>query len=102
MDKQIESKNNMKREIKFRAWSKHHKKMHGNVIYHDEEVTDADPWEYMQFTGLLDKNGKELFEGDLCKDSKGDIIEIGMGTAYAVYINQPLELIGNIYENPQR
>jgi hypothetical protein len=63
----------------------------------------------MQFTGLLDKTGKEIWEGDIVKDSFGHFTkEVVEMTPYFFheYIeygleNATIEVIGNIYENPE-
>ena len=58
------------REIKFRAWNKTTKEMlynefhvtaNGEVVSFGETLNAV----LMQFTGLLDRNGKEIWEGDL-------------------------------------
>ena len=61
----------MNREIKFRAWNKLDKKMITDWLSCGPELNSnfRNPvdWVYMQFTGLLDKNGREIFEGDVVR-----------------------------------
>jgi uncharacterized phage protein (TIGR01671 family) len=65
------------REIKFRAWDKKGRKMHCHdalrtlVIGHYMPDSEDDEFVVMQFTGLLDKNGREIFEGDLLRRPVG-------------------------------
>ena len=96
----------MNRVIKFRGWDKG---MWPDVFVSGDLWTDnicEDLWHsgpIMQFTGLADKNGKEIYEGDC--DSVGNVVEFLNG-CWCLNGDRPLygfgfEVSGNIYENPE-
>lgn len=127
------------REIKFRAWNKKLKKMFkigqitiekGSWNYEPEGreyIGMSLPYQpsfiLMQYTGLKDKNGKEIYEGDIvyCQTKYGKAkakIEFFNGKFVAYWnsvithpknglcikyydINTKFEVIGNIYENKE-
>jgi len=125
---------NMEREIKFRAWEVN-KGLGGRMtepftlidIHNRKYVATgfADRIEFMQFTGLLDKNGKEIYEGDIVEmtDPYGEdklkceikyengafTVEadgwFGMGECDVTAVGWAqeqdilIEVIGNIFEN---
>lgn len=117
----------MKREIKFRAWDKKNNKMLGvseigNLMFaYGENYDHITKYEadIMQFTGLLDKNGKEIYEGDIvnCNLPKADwtleenkkfavqwsdiLLGFTNGSHGFLYEYSDFEVIGNIYENPE-
>ena len=119
------------REIKFRAWYKPYKQMcqveslrfDGNGVYtvvlieesfYDRRLVEADEIVIEQFTGLEDKNGTEIYEGDILIDDTGEPIEYWVvkfsesgfvgecaGVAEPLFELANLEVVGNIHENPE-
>jgi len=80
------------REIKFRAWDNVNKIMFPNVFDHpdfllEDMMEQPKIFFIMQYTGLKDKNGKEVYEGDIIKnewvncngDDIGQIWEVKFG-----------------------
>jgi len=129
------NKKQMNRELKFRAWD-------GSRFVHFDGITigigknryrnkkDNSPYvmfendtfgnhvnlrkhEVSQYTGLKDKNGKEIYEGDVCVTKYPDnihdlyhgVVTYNNSKAFfefsgiPLYIAENIEVIGNIYEN---
>lgn len=116
------------KKIKFRAWMDNEMLSHENLIDMDQEtnaiytiITDEEIEEgtvFMQYTGLKDKNGVEIFDKDIV-EIKGHAFHgsVDIDGKYEVGYNERMELccgnlilfrqlpyitvIGNIYENPE-
>ncbi len=77
-------------------------------LWHSEdkiERKEIDEYVVMAFSGSKDKNGKDIYEGDMY--SRGNIVEFSFGS-FNINGDTPLnaiasriEIIGNKYENPE-
>lgn len=109
------------RDIKFRAWIDKSKMIFSSDTYGDyidffdlcRKHHDGFGGCYlMQYTGLKDKNGKEIYEGDILQRLNGnlDVVIFDSGS-YCVKHKEGdmdflafknyFEILGNIYENPE-
>jgi uncharacterized phage protein (TIGR01671 family) len=65
------------RPLEFRAWDKNDLEMINEFdSKYDWEYKDSGDFILMQFTGLLDKNGTKIFEGDIMKFEHDDIVSV--------------------------
>ena len=110
------------RVIKFRAWDSTNKRFEyfdfsGGVNEHHNDAEDVLDWvrrwnwPVMQFTGLTDRNGREVFEGDIVEhliefkeEMERFIGVVSWTSAHGVLVGDfPLgvdfSVIGNIHEN---
>ncbi|WP_367386966.1 YopX family protein [Bacillus vallismortis] len=120
------------REIKFRAWDENSQEMiyevgitpEGIPYSIPENAEGCDQFNYfltchkMQYTGLKDKNGREIYEGDIVVDGRENSAEVVFDDGCfcvigylgdlrthplrdSLFCGERFEVIGNIYEDPE-
>lgn len=107
------------RELKFRVWWKDESEPSTYTEYDlfDDTWTNSEYTAVEQYTGLKDKNGKEIYEGDIVVNTYyddddmykvlwvDDSVAFGMESLDDMELYklplESLEVIGNIHENPE-
>ena len=114
------------KEIKFRVWDKYRNQLYicDDIYFAQEPLNEAfklDEFAFMQYTGLKDANGKEIYEGDIVveaykgefsiclttfekKPLKSGTYEVKwkkIGFNLGSEDGRDYEVVGNIYENPE-
>jgi uncharacterized phage protein (TIGR01671 family) len=114
------------RKIKFRAYHKDYGMCYDAEPFFDKREfypfgicvgfshysENLDEWEIMQYTGLKDKNGKEIYEGDILQREGHNYKHIVKWWNESAGFNLSwvcecmlkgfnIEIIGNIHENPE-
>jgi uncharacterized phage protein (TIGR01671 family) len=122
------------RGIKFRVWSVEDNEMHDFNWFLESDYGQSCIWQFlnrwevekyvsMQYTGLKDKNGIEIYEGDVLKNDNYDktrkwVVEYRIDSEYVGFVKvcqydhdqgksstfmswKDCEVIGNIYENSE-
>ncbi len=124
----MDTQDKMRREIKFKVWDKDNKRwLLDSLVY--KQLENQGRWNpelgewfiIMQYTGLKDKNGKEIYEGSILQHPDGIRFQVVWDDSYLAFrakysdINHDITsglllqvgvdglaiVIGNIYENKE-